>query len=388
MSNPSPTSRRLPRSVVISAGGTGGHIFPGIALGQALQRLAPEVPVHYFCGDRPLEQRLYSTEGIQPEVIRSSALTGNILQKFVALARLGWNTVRTLFLLRRLRAGVVVGFGGYTTGPAMAAAVVLRLKTVLHEANAVPGKANRLMGPYASLVTGHFPSSVKSIRNRNTAVVGMPLRARPNPPNRAEAFEILGLDPGRQTLLVTGGSQGARALNLRTLNALRQLDILSNRDFQILWATGQNHHSEIESQLSADPPQYLRIVAVPFIERMDCAMRVAGAAVARAGASTVAELLTAGVFPFLVPFPFAVHNHQVLNGRAVVEAHCGWMVEEKDLTDEVMTDHLRRLMAKIRDLPPGARKAPPGSLDSSQSADQLARLVLAQMGHTVVSATA
>jgi UDP-N-acetylglucosamine--N-acetylmuramyl-(pentapeptide) pyrophosphoryl-undecaprenol N-acetylglucosamine transferase len=110
--------------------------------------------------------------------------------------------------------------------------------------------------------------------------------------------------------------------------------------------------------------------------------------VARAGASTVAELLTAGVFPFLVPFPFAVHNHQVLNGRAVVEAHCGWMVEEKDLTDEVMTDHLRRLMAKIRDLPPGARKAPPGSLDSSQSADQLARLVLAQMGHTVVSATA
>jgi UDP-N-acetylglucosamine--N-acetylmuramyl-(pentapeptide) pyrophosphoryl-undecaprenol N-acetylglucosamine transferase len=367
-------------SVLISAGGTGGHIFPGIALGQALARIAPEIPVHYVCGSRPLELKLYATEGFQPHVLPSTAVTGGLVRKISAIAKLGLNTGKAVLLLRRLKVGVVVGFGGYSTGPIMAAAFLTRRRTVLHEANAVPGKANRLMAPWAHLVTGHFSTSVDGLRATHKKIVGMPLRKRQQPPSQTEACEILELDPARRTLLITGGSQGARNLNLRALEAIRLLDVLPNRDFQILWATGHNHHAEITAQLEAEPTQFLQIHAVPFVERMDCAMAVAEAAIARAGASTVAELIAAGVYPCLIPFPFAVHNHQVRNAQVVQDQQAGWMMEEKDLNVQTMTDILRRLMEKVRTLTPGTRKAPPVELDSTEAADRLARLVLEQLG--------
>jgi UDP-N-acetylglucosamine--N-acetylmuramyl-(pentapeptide) pyrophosphoryl-undecaprenol N-acetylglucosamine transferase len=193
-------------------------------------------------------------------------------------------------------------------------------------------------------------------------------------------MEALGLDPARRTILITGGSQGARGLNQKVLASLRQLDAIPNSDIQVLWATGHNHQAEVEGELQSLPMQWIRVHAVPFIDRMDQALVAADGAVARAGASTVAELLSAGVFPWLIPFPYAIHNHQVVNARVVVDQQAGWMTEERDLTPEVMTDHLRRMMDRVRSLPLGARKLPPANLDSTHAAERLAILVLGQLG--------
>jgi UDP-N-acetylglucosamine--N-acetylmuramyl-(pentapeptide) pyrophosphoryl-undecaprenol N-acetylglucosamine transferase len=363
-------------SIMICAGGTGGHIFPGIALGQALHQLQPDIPVHFLCGTRPLEARIYKDNGITPLTLPSTTLSGGIIRRIIQTVSLGLNVFRSLIYILRHRVRVIVGMGGYTMGPAMAAAWLLRRKRIIHEANAVPGNANRWIAPFCHLVTGHFPESVSALGGKTKLVVGMPIRPRRPNSERTMAYDLLGLDPTKKTLLISGGSQGARSINAAVINAIRQLDALPHRDFQILWATGHPHHHEIQKSLEVEPTRFIAVHAVPFIQHMDYALLIADGAITRAGASTIAELVSAGVFPILIPFPFAVHNHQVRNAEAVVHHQAGWMLEETDLAPDILLDKIRRLMDKIRNLPPRAQRMVPSTLDSSLASERLAKLTL------------
>lgn len=360
--------------VLIAAGGTGGHIFPAIALGEAFRLYHPGVYVRFACGERDLERRLYSEAGIEPIVFPARQLGSGLKAKLSGASAAAGNTLRAMKLIRSEGFDAVVGMGGYVSGPAVLAGILAGRKTIIHEANSVPGKTNRLLAPYVSLTAVHFEQTLKQLRARKSAVIGMPIRESVGSGDRAEALRFFGLDPEKKTLLVLGGSQGARFLYQTIMSTLPALDRPENANLQILWSTGSGNFDELENRLRDTAPTYVSVKLLPFISKMDLALAATDIALARAGASSMAELLSCGIYTLYVPFPSAIYDHQTLNAREAVNAGVGEMIAEKELTPEHAGEVLRKLIDRAR---PGERITVPDKMNSRHAAKRLADAILA-----------
>lgn len=360
--------------VLIAAGGTGGHIFPAIALGEAFRLHFPDVYVRFACGERDLERRLYADQGIDPIIFPARQLGSGLADKFKGASAAAANTLRAVQLIRSERFDVVVGMGGYVSGPAVLGGLLSARKTVIHEANSVPGKTNRVLAPYVTLTALHFAETAKLLRARRSAVVGMPIRESVGIGDRAEAMHVFGLDASKKTLLVLGGSQGARFLYQTLMNALPALDTPHNANVQILWSTGAGNFDELQHRLRETTLKHITVKLVPFILEMDLALAASDVALARAGASSMAELLSCGIYALYVPFPSAIYDHQTLNAQQAVKAGVGEMIAEKDLSAERAQESLQRLLDKTV---PGQRTPVPDNMDSRHAARRLAEAILA-----------
>lgn len=359
--------------VLIAAGGTGGHIFPAIALGEALRSQHPGVAFDFLCGERELERKLYAGAGFEPIVFPARTLGKGLAGRALGLAQAGANFGRALSLIGSGRYGAVVGFGGYVTGPAVAAGWALRRRVVVHEANAVAGKANRWLAPFCHAAAVHFQAAAPALRRAGRVVVlGMPIRESTTHGDRAEAARHFGLSPDRPALLIIGGSQGAKHLYATLIDALPALTGKLAPGTQILWAAGAANFDELSAALPSPDESSLAVKLVPFIDRMDLALALAAAAIARAGASTVAELLACRVPAAYVPYPHAVYDHQRLNAEAVARAGCGEVLMEATLTPATLADAAARVLAQAAVGPMDV----PESLDSRNAARRLADLVL------------
>ena len=363
---------RTPR-ILIAAGGTGGHIFPAIALGEALARHYPEVRCDFLCGERELERRLYAANGIVPTVFPVRQLGRGLVGRISGILAAAGNTLRAARLIRRNRYDVVVGMGGYVCGPAVLGARLLRRATALHEANSIPGKTNTALAPYVDFCAVHFPCTAASLKARRTIALGMPIRESVTGGSREEAVRLFDLDPDRRTLLILGGSQGAKYLYDTLMKDLPLLDVPELADSQILWSTGTGNYDELAARLRERPMRHLAVKLMPFIDRMDHALAVADVAVARAGASTIAELLACGVYALYVPFPSAIYDHQTLNAREVEKVGAGELIPEKELTPERAAERMKMLLERAR----SGRLTPPDVLDSREAARRLADEVMA-----------
>ncbi|MGI8905508.1 MAG: UDP-N-acetylglucosamine--N-acetylmuramyl-(pentapeptide) pyrophosphoryl-undecaprenol N-acetylglucosamine transferase [Candidatus Sumerlaeaceae bacterium] len=360
--------------ILIAAGGTGGHIFPAIALGEAFHLHFPQVLVRFACGERELERRLYADAGIEPIVFPARQLGSGISGKLAGASAAAANTLRAIRLIRAERFNAVVGMGGYVSGPAVLGGILSGRKTIVHEANSIPGKTNRLLAPYVSLTALHFEATARQLRARRSAVVGMPIRETTGTGDRTEAMRLFGLNPAKKTLLVLGGSQGARFLYQTLMNALPALDVPANSNVQVLWSTGADNFDELDLRLRDDPPTHLVVKLVPFISRMDLAIAAADVALARAGASSMAELLSSGIYTLYVPFPSAIYDHQTLNAQQAVSAGVGEMIPEKELTPDRAAEVLQHLFEKAI---PGHRVSVPETMNSRRAAQNLAEAILA-----------
>ncbi len=356
-------------NILIAAGGTGGHIFPAIALGEALARHHPAVAFQYLCGERPLERELYAMAGITPLVFPARQMGGGLLGRVQGAWAAGANTLRAWRLIRHKRFDAVIGMGGYVSGPAVLGGLLARRTTAVHEANSIPGKTNRLLAPWVDLCAVHFEAALGRMRSRRGLRVGMPIREAATSGDRAKAMEFFGLDPGRRTLLVIGGSQGARFLYESLMEALPLLDRPEHADVQILWSTGAANFEMLENRLRSNGPEHISVHLERFINRMDLALAAADVAVARAGASTVAELVACGVRALYIPFPHAIYDHQTHNAREVAACGGGEVVAEKELTPERFASAVAGLLASTSG---GNRFAAPVSLDSADAARRLA----------------
>jgi UDP-N-acetylglucosamine--N-acetylmuramyl-(pentapeptide) pyrophosphoryl-undecaprenol N-acetylglucosamine transferase len=366
-------------NILIAAGGTGGHIFPAIALGEALREQHPQVRFDYLCGERELERSLYESNGITPIVLPArqmgAGLTGKLRGGMAAAA----NARRAAALIRREGFDAVVGMGGYVSGPAVLAGWFLRRPTAVHEANSVPGKTNRWLAPWVDLCAVNFPSTVARLRARKTLRVGMPIRRTACMGERAEGARAFGLDPSRRTLLVIGGSQGARFLYEALVESLDALDVPEHRGLQILWSTGAGNFDMLQSRLRGIALSHISVRLERFISRMDLALAAADLAVARAGASTIAELVSCGIGALYIPYPHAIYDHQTVNAREIAAAGCGDMVPEKNLTPDIFAQKIASLLVPVK---PGVRFAPPPEFDSRDAAHLLANALcsLASVG--------
>lgn len=356
--------------VLLAGGGTAGHTSPLLATADALHRLAdPDDPVEVTALGTPrgIEGRVVPEAGYPLEMVPPVPLPRTLSVDLARVPGRLRDAVRAaLEVLDRLRPDVVVGFGGYVCVPAYLAARRRHVPLVVHEGNALPGLANRLGARLTTRVATSFPSTPL----RHAAYVGLPIRRMISTLDRAalreEARRTFGLDPHRPTLLVTGGSQGARRLNQAVSGAQA---CFAEAGIQVLHVAGPAGEVTVSPAEGAAP--YL---VVAYVDRMDLAYAAADLVVCRSGASTVTEVAAVGLPAVFVPLPIG-NGEQELNARPVVEAGGGLLVRDAALTPEWVRGTVPDLLADPQRL--ASMSAAAAGLIPRDADEKLARMVLA-----------
>ena len=324
--------------LLIAAGGTGGHVFPGLAIAEELRAQEPESPV-LFVGTRAgIEARLVPSHGYPFEVIVVSGLRRVGLRGLLrGLLRLPSALVQSARIVRRFRPDVVVGIGGYASGPVVLAAALLGRPTVLAEPNSVPGFANRLLGRFARVVCVAFESAGAAFARGKVRMTGNPVRRGLR---EGGAPSRLPTDISTPALLVMGGSQGARGLNRLVCEALV---LLARRSVRFT-ATHQAGAADLDAMRARYADAGVAVEGTAFIDDVAAAYRGADLVIARAGATTLAELEVAGRPAVLLPYPFAADDHQWHNARPLVEAGAALVFRESQMTAERFAEELAGLL--------------------------------------------
>jgi UDP-N-acetylglucosamine--N-acetylmuramyl-(pentapeptide) pyrophosphoryl-undecaprenol N-acetylglucosamine transferase len=352
--------------VLLAGGGTAGHTSPLLATADALRRLDDGVEVTALGTPRGLETRVVPEAGYPLELVPPVPLPRSLSADLLRVpGRLRAAAAAALDVVDRLRPAVVVGFGGYVSVPAYLAARRRRIPLVVHEGNALPGLANRLGARLTPLVATSFPST----RLPHGVYLGMPIRQMistlDRPALREQARRTFGLDPDRPTVLVTGGSQGARRLNQSVSSAQ---PALAAAGVQVLHVVGPSGEAS-PARRAGDPPY----VVVPYVDRMDLAYAAADLVVCRAGANTVTEVAAVGLPAVFVPLPHG-NGEQEHNARPVVEAGGGLLVQDGALTAEWVAATVPSLVGDPARL--AAMSAAASGLIPRDADEKLARMVL------------
>jgi UDP-N-acetylglucosamine--N-acetylmuramyl-(pentapeptide) pyrophosphoryl-undecaprenol N-acetylglucosamine transferase len=319
-------------SVVLAGGGTAGHVEPALALADALRRANPRIPITCLGTERGLETRLVPLRGYDLELIPAVPLPRSLNQQLLAVpGRLSGAVGAAAAVLDRVRADVLVGFGGYVATPAYLAARRRRIPIVVHEANARPGLANRI----GVRLTRHVFTGQPGTRLAHATYIGIPIRREIAGLDRLalgdKARAHFGLRPDLPVLLVTGGSQGARSLNQAVVAAAGWL---RSAGVQVLHIIGPR--SDVDVPPPGGEPPY---VALPYLDRMDLAYAAADFALCRAGAMTCAELTAVGLPAAYVPLPHG-NGEQRMNAAPIAEVGGGIIVDDAQLSPEWITDTL------------------------------------------------
>ena len=333
--------RRERRPVVVFAGGgSGGHLYPALAIADALRSDRPEVKAVFMGARRGIEARILPQRGELHHLFKVRSFDRSRRYGFfAAIALLKLATTRALLHFHRLRPCAVVATGGFAAAPASLAAIMLGVPLVVQEQNAYPGLVLRVLSRWAAQVHIAFPEARKHMPRRareRSTVSGNPVRP-PNADARAEVRNALGVAEDTRLVVVTGGSQGARAINSAMLDWAR--GEAKNEDSAakggnegpvVLWAYGRAHRETLAGEISAAGAGWLK--AVSYIEDLPSTFAAADLAVGRAGAMTTAEICNAALPAILVPLPTAAANHQAINARALADAGAVRVIEETELS--------------------------------------------------------
>ncbi|MBI4720406.1 MAG: undecaprenyldiphospho-muramoylpentapeptide beta-N-acetylglucosaminyltransferase [Chitinivibrionia bacterium] len=328
--------------VMIAGGGTGGHVFPGIAIFEALRRLHGDLAVLFVGARGGVEKKIFSDAGL-PHVLlpgrglRGASAAGRLKTMVLFAAALA----RAIKEIRAFKPDVVIGTGGYASAAAVIAAVACRRVRVVQEQNSVPGMVNRWLARAAHLVLLSYEESRPFIPSRVTcAVVGNPLRISPGGAGGRDAgLRFLGLRKDLPTVLIIGGSGGARSLNMHGMEAAKR--ILARRMTQFVIIAGDRDYRGVLAQ-SDEYKNDIRIL--PFVEEMEKIYSVADVAVSRAGASSVFELALFGTPTIFVPYPFAADDHQRKNVEALEASGAVEVIKDADLSAELLEERIVALL--------------------------------------------
>lgn len=334
--------------ILLSGGGTGGHVFPALALARRALAHNPEDEVLFVGSPRGIEAKLVPAHGYPFQALICSGFAARSLKhKVIALKELVQAVWNGCGILRRFSPDVVVGFGGYVSMPVLIAAALLRVPVVLHEQNAAAGLANRVAAHWARRICVAFPQTLKAFPPKKVCLSGNPVRP--------ELFSIPYGRTSAMQLLVFGGSQGARPINACMVPALGLL-LQQFPELRVVHQTGKAQQGEIEQAYVAAGYRD-RVEVVDFITDMVRAYTQSTLVVCRAGATTVAELAASGRPAILVPFPQAAADHQTDNARALMEAGGAIMLAQHALTPETMAAQISLLLQNRAELSMMARRA-------------------------------
>lgn len=322
--------------MVIAGGGTGGHLFPGVAIAEEFLKRDKENSVLFIGTERGLEARVLKDLGFELRFITIEGVKGRGLRSLTALMKIPQSLVQSFGIIRAFSPDVVIGVGGYASGPAVMAACLMGIKTAIAEQNALPGVTNRILAKFVRRIFVSFKESLKWMPPEKTVVSGNPIRSR---------FFETGTDgrkeDGRFTVLIFGGSQGAHRINEAVKEALPYLEKLRDR-LRFIHQTGEKDVGDVERAYRG---QEMDAGVSPFIRDMASAYRTADLLICRAGATSIAEITACGKAAVFIPFPFAVNDHQTGNARVLVEAGAAEMIAEKDLDGAKLAGVIGKLSA-------------------------------------------
>lgn len=322
--------------VVIACGGTGGHLFPGLAVADQLQAAGCDVMA--IISPKEVDQKgIQGAEGIAIKVLPAVGLMG---RKYLAFLRGFWKSYRMAVALFQARPPhAVLAMGGFTSAPPVHAGRKFNAATFLHESNTIPGRANRWLARFVHQAFVGFPSAANKLRHPRVQHTGTPVRPQFRPKDKAAARKALGLERERDVLLVMGGSQGASGINQVIQQSLPRLKT-ELPGWQFLHLTGE---LDFETVRTAYQHHGLTAVVHRFHSEMDQVLAAATVAVSRAGASSLAELAAMQLPAILIPYPTAADNHQYYNARAFADAGAALLLDQKQASPDTLWARLREM---------------------------------------------
>lgn len=335
--------------VILTGGGTGGHIYPAVAIGQALQKEWPHCEILYIGTKKGLENKIVPEIGFHMVVLDVEGWQRKI--SFQAV-KAGWKASRAFWAARKIirdfSPQLVIGTGGYVCLPVVGAASRLGITTLLHEQNAIPGLTNRLLSGWVKGILLTFPEAQKYFSARiqeKLEVTGLPIRPAILQAKREEGLSYFGFSPEKLTLLGIGGSRGAKSINEAMLFVCRQY--ADDARVQIIHLTGQTGFAEFQKELQRrgiKMPNNGNIIITPYLQEMEYALACTDLCVARSGAAFLAEMTATGLPGILVPYPHAAENHQEYNARALVEQGAAEMILDRELTGEGLLEKVEQVL--------------------------------------------
>jgi UDP-N-acetylglucosamine--N-acetylmuramyl-(pentapeptide) pyrophosphoryl-undecaprenol N-acetylglucosamine transferase len=343
--------------VIISGGGTGGHIFPAIAIANAIKRLRPDAEILFVGASGKMEMEKVPTAGYRIIGLNISGIERSLSPKNLMFPfKLAGSLTQSMGIIRNFRPDAVVGVGGFASGPVMLAATVRGIPTIIQEQNSYAGITNKVLGRRAKRICVAYPDMGRFFPSNRIVLTGNPVRQDIlNMAGKREAgLATFNLDTTKKTLLVIGGSLGARSIN-QSVEA--HLDTFIKADVQVVWQTGKLFLDQATKAVEAKGAKNIRVQA--FITTMDQAYAVADVVLSRAGASSISELCIVGKPAVLVPFPFAAEDHQTKNAMALVQRNAAILVPDGKAMEQacnkaldLLIDEGKRneLMANIKEL--------------------------------------
>ena len=331
--------KERPRRVLITGGGTGGHIYPALAIAQGLREVLPEVKLLYVGTRTGLEAQIVPPTGIKFKTIAISGFERRLcFHNVKTVAMLGKSGMDSNAILSYFKPDLVIGTGGYVCGPVVLAACLKRIPTLIHEQNAYPGITNRILSRHVDKVCITFPEAQEHFYKKADIIeTGLPIRPEILEVNRKEALGFFGLKPDKKTILVVGGSRGARSLNKAVLPLAEW--VYGNRSLQLIVVTGKDNFNQFPGSL-----QGKGVKIIPYLERMDYGLAVSDLVVSRAGASFLAEITAVGVPAILIPYPYASANHQEHNARSLEKRGAAKVFLEQELHGEILLEAVKELL--------------------------------------------
>lgn len=321
---------------IISGGGTGGHIFPAIAIANALQKRLPGTEILFVGANGRMEMEKVPQAGYKIEGLNIAGFQrGSILKNLSLPYKIAGSLYSAYQIVRRFKPDVAIGVGGYASGPLLQAAAFSGVPTVIQEQNSFAGITNKLLARWAKVICTAYKGMDKVFPQNKIVITGNPIREQivNMQADHAAAYKYFGLDENKKTMLIIGGSLGARTLN-ESVEAAK--DLIKNSNIQVLWQTGKIYFEKCE-QVAADIEN---LKPRQFIDRMDYAYTVADVIISRAGALSISELQVVGKPVILVPSPNVSEDHQTHNAKALVDSEAAIMIFDSNAKEKLIKESI------------------------------------------------
>ncbi|ERT57133.1 undecaprenyldiphospho-muramoylpentapeptide beta-N-acetylglucosaminyltransferase [Megasphaera vaginalis (ex Srinivasan et al. 2021)] len=362
--------------VILSGGGTGGHIYPAITIARAIADIEP-TEFLYVGSKTGLENTLIPKEGFPFVTLDVRGLERRIsLRNVVTVGKTTGSVFKAARIIQKFKPDVVIGTGGFVCGPVLLAASLSGVPTLVQEQNVIPGVTNMILSKFANRVALGYKEAMQRFKKKDALVyTGNPVRKDVLTVSKEQGQALLGLDPCKFTLLVAGGSRGARSINTAMIEVHQYFR--NDKDIQILHVTGDHEYDRVVKQLDGidgkgNYGEGSHII--PYLHHMPEALVAADLAVYRAGAVGLAELTVRGLPAILIPYPYAAEDHQRYNAQALVLNGAAKMILDKMLTGRELLEEIRRLKDDPRNLK--AMAAASKAMGRPQAAEDIAKLAL------------
>ncbi|MDD6218635.1 MAG: undecaprenyldiphospho-muramoylpentapeptide beta-N-acetylglucosaminyltransferase [Selenomonadaceae bacterium] len=333
--------------IIVSGGGTGGHIYPAITLIRTLQKRVDNLEVLYVGTSAGLEADIVPKEGISFATVELRGFKRSLSPaNFMRLGKAISAVFKAASIVKEFKPDVVIGTGGYVCGPVLMAASLQGIPALIQEQNVIPGITNKILSKFVKAIAVGCEDAVKHFPAEKAVFTGNPIRDEVMNTDRDKGYAEFGLDPRKKTILVSGGSRGARSINRAMIDVIGHY--AGSDSVQILHATGRDEYDDIIARIEKAGINLANVDNIkvkPYLYNMPQAMAVADLAVFRAGATGLAELTAKGIPAILIPYPYAAENHQEFNARAAEAAGAARMILNRDTTAEKLIEVIEELLS-------------------------------------------